>query len=435
MNYKEALDYIHSTYKFGSKLGLENIGFLLNLLGNPQKNLKFIHVAGTNGKGSTCSMLSYVLTEAGYKTGLFISPYLVDFRERIQLNNQLISEDDLVNAVACVKAATERMVKEGKNHPTEFEIVTAVAMVYYNIQKADIVILEVGMGGRLDATNIIDKPELCIITSISMDHSEYLGHTLEEIAFEKASIIKYGCPVVVYPQKDSVHNVIRQFAVNKLSRLYAVNPKDIEIINYGPWGQKLKYNNSASSLNISSFELSLIGVHQSLNALTVLKALEILIDIGYNITNHHIVSSLQKVRFMGRLEILSKNPLIIIDGAHNAEGIETLTHNLKTYFSNYEIHLFFGMLSDKEMSSQLSDLALLCKEIITVTPDNPRAKPATETAAMFENWTDAPIYACDNLEESLSHIGLGENVINIYCGSLYMIGAARNLILNRYIQS
>ena len=190
MDYKQALEYIHSTNKFGSRLGLHNITKLLEYLGNPQDKLRFIHVAGTNGKGSTCTMLSYILTEAGYRTGLYISPYLEDFRERIQINNEMISESELAEAAAKVKAAVEKMLSEGYEHPTEFEIVTAIGMVFYEKQKPDIVILEVGLGGRLDATNVIKTSEVSVITSISIDHAEYLGDTIEKIAFEKASIIK-----------------------------------------------------------------------------------------------------------------------------------------------------------------------------------------------------------------------------------------------------
>jgi dihydrofolate synthase/folylpolyglutamate synthase len=398
-------------------------------LGNPQKNLKFIHVAGTNGKGSTCTMLSYILKEAGYKTGLFISPYLVDFRERIQINNEMIKKEDLANSVFCVKSAVERMVKDGKNHPTEFEIVTASAMFYFNSQNTDIVVLEVGMGGRLDATNVIKNPIATIITSISMDHKEHLGDTLEKIAFEKASIIKYGCPVIVSPQKDSVLNVIRQVAINNLSRLHIIDKNQIEIKEFGAYGQKLRYIDKSSSLGISDFQLNLIGNHQSLNVLTVLKTIEILSKKGYKISSQNIKEGLKKVTFPGRLEILSNSPFVIIDGAHNEEGLTMLYQNIKSYFPDHNIHLFFGMLADKDLYDSLKPLVFLCKSITTLTPNNPRAQKSSDTAKFIKSkiGTDININICNESSDSLNFIKKGENDINIYFGSLYMLGEIKGL--------
>lgn len=432
MNYDEALSYIHSTYKFGSKLGLENISYLLNLLGNPQKDLKCIHVAGTNGKGSTCTMLSYILKDAGFKTGLFTSPYLEDFRERIQLDNELMEKDDLINAVSVVKAAITIMVNEGKNHPTEFEIVTAIAFYYFNIKQVDFVVLEVGMGGRLDATNVIKKPEVVVITSISKDHSDYLGDTVEKIAYEKASIIKKGCQVVVYPQKGSVYNVIREMAFNNISRIHLVDKAHIEILEFSPDGQRLKYLNPETNTGIEKFDLSLIGAHQSINSLVVLKTVEILIKKGYNISNGNILNGMKKVKFMGRMEILSKNPMLIIDGAHNPDGIATLSSNIRDYFSGYDVHIFFGMLADKDISSSIKMLMPYCKSVVTLTPNNPRAQKADDTAKMFRKLSDIDVVACDSIDESTKYIKRGKKDVNIYCGSLYMIGDARKAI-NKYL--
>ena len=434
MNYEEALQYIHSTYKFGSKLGLENITYLLNLLGNPQKDLKCIHVAGTNGKGSTCTMLSYILKNAGYKTGLFTSPYLEDFRERIQIDNELMEKDDFINSVSVVKSAIEKMVKEGKNHPTEFEIVTALAFYYFNLKQVDLVVLEVGMGGRLDATNVIKKPEVVVITSISKDHSEYLGDTVEKIAYEKASIIKRGCHVVVYPQKDSVYNVIREMAFNKISRIHKVDKNNIEILDFGPEGQRLKYLNPETNTEIEEFDLSLIGEHQSWNSLVVLKVVEILKTKGYNISKENILNGMKNVKFMGRLGILSKDPMILVDGAHNPDGIASLSSNIRDYFSGYNVHLFFGMLGDKDITSSIKMLMPYCKSAVTLTPNNPRAQKAADTAEMFKKLTDIEVIPCENIEESTKYIKTGEKDVNIYCGSLYMIGDARKAI-NKYIES
>lgn len=434
MNYEDALQYIHSTYKFGSKLGLENITYLLNLMGNPHKKLKYIHAAGTNGKGSTCTMLSYILNDAGFKTGLFTSPYLEDFRERIQINNEIMDKEDLVNCVSVVKGAVDRMVREGRNHPTEFEIVTATAFYYFHIMQVDLVVLEVGMGGRLDATNVIEKPEVVIITSISKDHSEYLGDTVEQIAYEKASIIKKGSHVVVYPQKKSVFNVIREMAFNKISRIHAVDKNHMEILDYSPEGQRLNYTNPETNTGIDEFDLSLIGAHQSINALVVLKTVEILIKKGYNISRKNILNGMKNVKFMGRMEVLSKNPMIIIDGAHNPDGIATLSSNIRDYFKGYDINLFFGMLGDKDVTSSIKMLLPYVTTAVTLTPSNPRAQKAEVTADMFRDHSDIEVTACDNIEESTKYIKTGQKDVNIYCGSLYMIGDARKAI-HKYLES
>lgn len=432
MNYEEALQYIHSTYRFGSKLGLENITYLLNLMGNPHKKLKYIHAAGTNGKGSTCTMLSYILKDAGYKTGLFTSPYLEDFRERIQIDNELMDKDDLINCVSVVKGAVDRMVREGRNHPTEFEIVTAVAFYYFHIMQVDIVVLEVGMGGRLDATNVIEKPEVVIITSISKDHSEYLGDTVEKIAYEKASIIKKGSQVVVYPQKKSVFNVIREMAFNKISRIHLVDKDDIEILEFSPEGQKLRYLNIENKTGIYEFDLSLIGAHQAINSLVVLKTVDILISRGYNISKGNILNGMKNVKFIGRMEILSKDPMIVIDGAHNPDGIATLSSNIRDYFKGYDINLFFGMLGDKDVTTSIKMLLPYVKSAVTLTPNNPRAQKAEVTAEMFRAHSDIEVTACDDIQASTRYIKTGEKDVNIYCGSLYMIGDARKAIL-KYI--
>lgn len=428
MNSTEAIDYIHSTYKFGSKLGLENICDLMNRLGNPQDKLKFIHVAGTNGKGSTCVMLSYVLKEAGYHTGLFISPFLESFNERIQIDNMPITDEDLALSVSIVKSAIDAMLEEGRNHPTEFEVVTATALVHYYRKAVDIVILEVGMGGRLDATNVIRTPEVVVITSISNDHSEYLGDTLEKIAYEKASIIKTESDVVVYPQKESVYEVIKHFAVKKSAVINPVDIKDISIVSFGPFGQELSYNNKSTNTGIKDFTLKLIGSHQAINCLTVLKTIEVLIDKGYAIDSKQIIKAFETVTFNGRMEILSQIPYILIDGAHNSDGLERLAENIAIYFKNFNVRLFFGMLADKEVSSSLKILLSQCSDVVTLTPDNPRAKTAKDTAELIKEITEIEVTVCDNIAQFFDYIKTGSNDVNLFCGSLYLIGRVRTLI-------
>jgi dihydrofolate synthase/folylpolyglutamate synthase len=228
MNYEEALQFIHSTYRFGSKLGLERIKRLMYLLGNPQNTYKIIHVAGTNGKGSTCSLIHDVLMEAGYKTGLFISPYLEEFTERIQINKHHINKDSLARITALVNDKVSLMLSEGYDHPTEFEIVTAIGFKYFQEENIDFLVLEVGLGGRFDATNVVEEPLVSVITSISYDHMEQLGDSLEKIAYEKAGIIKAGRPAVIYPQADNIKKVIRDVARSKNSPVYEADKGNIE---------------------------------------------------------------------------------------------------------------------------------------------------------------------------------------------------------------
>ena len=241
MTYEEAIKFIHSTYKFGSKLGLQNITKLTELLGNPQDSYKIIHVAGTNGKGSTCSMIHDVLMASGYKTGLFTSPFLEEFTERIQVNKKHIDRDSLARITDLVKSKIKIMINEGYNHPTEFEVVTAIGFKYFQEQKIDFLILEVGLGGRFDATNVVKNTVVSVISSISYDHMEYLGDTLEKIAFEKAGIIKENGNVVIYPQDDVIKNVIKKQAKLKNAKIYEANEKNIEIIKSDITGQWFKF--------------------------------------------------------------------------------------------------------------------------------------------------------------------------------------------------
>ena len=300
MNYDEALDYIHGTYKFGSKLGLENIKDLLARLGNPQKQYRVIHVAGTNGKGSVTSMITNILHEAGYKVGMFISPYLENFTERIQVELREIPREDLAKTTQQVKEKVDEMVASGRNHPTEFEIVTAIGFLYFARQKIDIAVVEVGLGGRFDATNVVDEPLLSVITAIGFDHMDILGSTLGEIAFEKAGIIKQGRPVVSYPQLGEASSVIREAARERKSPYYEVD------------GHQIDVKESSLDENVFDFrygdelyrdlKLKLVGEHQLLNAATALTAIEVVKELGLTVSKEAVVQGLLKTRWPGRLE-------------------------------------------------------------------------------------------------------------------------------------
>lgn len=430
MNYEQAIEFIHSTYKFGSNLGLERIKRLMELLNNPQNSYKIIHVAGTNGKGSTCSLINYVLMEAGYKAGLFISPYLEEFTERIQINKNHIDMESLSRITSLIKDKIDIMISEGYDHPTEFEVVTAIGFKYFEEQNIDFLILEVGLGGRFDATNVINKPLVSVITSISYDHMEQLGDTLEKIAFEKAGIIKEGSNVVIYPQADNITNVIKDIAINKKAVIYEVNPQHIEKVKSDISGQLLKYLKN-DVFDLPKLKINLLGGHQILNALTALLALEIIKKEGYNISNENIINGFSNCRFPGRFEIINKNPLIILDGGHNIDGINQFVKTIKEYFFDKKTVLFFGILKDKNPDEVLELLLPISKEIYTLTPFSPRALKATELAKLIKNHSNINVTSLESYDEILPIIkNANKDDVIAFAGSLYMIGSVRTLLKN-----
>lgn len=429
MNYEEAIEYIHSTYKFGSKLGLDRIKRLMDLLGNPQNSYKTIHIAGTNGKGSTCSLIHEVLVESGYKTALFISPYLEEFTERIQINKEHIDKESLARITALVKEKITLMIGEGYDHPTEFEIVTAVGFKYFQEQNVDFLVLEVGLGGRFDASNIVEKPLVCIITSISYDHMDQLGDTLEKIAFEKAGIIKEGSPVVIYPQADNITNVIKESARQKNAFVYQAYAHNIEKTSSDIAGQKFRYL-KRDVFDLPEIKITLLGGHQLLNALTALLALELIKKEAFNISSESLVKGFSNCRFPGRFEIINKAPLIILDGGHNIDGINSFTRTLKEYVKEKST-FFFAILKDKNPEEALKLLLPLAKEIYTLTPLSPRALKASDLAELIKKHTKIKVTPLDNYEDILPLIkNAGKNDIMAFSGSLYMIGNVRTILRN-----
>lgn len=421
MNYNEALNFISESHKFGMRLGLDNMKRLLELLGNPQEKLNIIHVAGTNGKGSTCSFISTILVECGYKVGLYTSPYLETFTERIRINNENIPEEKVANIISLIKEKIDIMIKEGYEYPTEFEIVTAMAFYYYFIENTDYVVLEVGLGGRYDATNVIDKSLVSVITSISLDHTGILGDTLEKIAYEKAGIIKENGTVFVYNQTDIVKNVIKEVCNKKNAKYIEVDFDDVIIkksdINYQSFDYK-KYKD---------IKINLIGEHQIKNSILALNVVEFILD---NIHLDTIKKGIEKTKWAGRIEKLSESPLFIIDGAHNEDGAKSLQKVLDKNLKDKNMTLIIGMLEDKDIDTVLEILIPYFNKVITTTPNNPRSiscdKLKDKVYKYNKNVTQvkeiekAVEYALENSKK--------DDVI-ICAGSLYMIGEVRKEVL------
>ncbi|MBR5496002.1 MAG: bifunctional folylpolyglutamate synthase/dihydrofolate synthase, partial [Oscillospiraceae bacterium] len=345
MTYTQALEYIHSFDKFGSKLGLERILKLLDLMGNPQKSLKFVHIAGTNGKGSTTMMCANVLKESGYKVGTYISPFVLEFRERIQICGQMIPQTDLAQLVEQIAPLVKKLNDDG-DVLTEFEIVTCIALLYFCNQKCDVVCMEVGLGGRFDATNVIENPLVSVITSISLDHTQILGDTTDKIAFEKCGIIKQNCPCVTYPCQDidALATIMEQCQA-KNSTLVMPSKNAIEILQSDLSGNRFIYDET-------EFKTSLLGNHQIYNAVTAIETLKQLVYKGFNITKQSLLRGIENTTFPARCEILQKSPLVILDGAHNESGIKTLTALIDDMGT--KVNVIMGILKDKEVDIAVS---------------------------------------------------------------------------------
>lgn len=430
MNYNQAMDYIKNTAKFGSNLGLHRTEKILELLGNPHKQLKCIHIGGTNGKGSTTAMLNEILCEAGFKTGMYISPFLEEFEERIQINGEKISKDHLSSIITEVSLAVDEALKLGFEHPTEFEIITCAMFLYFYRQQVDYALIEVGLGGRLDSTNVI-TPILSIITSISYDHMQILGDTLEKIAYEKAGIIKEKVPVVLYPQSDESFKVIENKCVEKSAELISVPENCVNFIkvNQGLSGEALQDIIVTTESFKYEISLSLLGKHQLLNCATVIYAAEQLTLKGVEIKRRHIISALSKVKWPGRLEIMSREPLVVIDGAHNIDGIKKLSESIDSYFSYENLVLVLGILADKQVMEMVETIVPKAKKVIAVTPNSERAELAEELAKIIKLY-NTNVEVIKDYSKALE-IGIAycdTKDLLLISGSLYMIGGMRGII-------
>lgn len=422
MDYNSAIKYIENATVLGSKRGFDNFGKLLELLGNPQKKLKFIHVAGTNGKGSVSTMIYSVLIEQGYNTGIFTSPHLNKYNERFSFNNILISDEDFSYYVNLIKEATEKLFYNSDDYFCFFEIMTAIAFCYFYDKKADYVVLETGLGGRMDNTNIIEKPVLSIITSISLDHTQYLGDTLEAIAYEKAGIIKDNCPVVLFPQKKEIYRVFKEVADSKNAPLYYVDDYNCKILENN--FNEIVFSTCNPIISYDKIKIKLIGNYQILNACNALVAIKALKDNGIIISNEAVYNGLEKAKINGRMEIISNNPTVIIDGAHNEGGIEQLCNYLVELKKKYSVTVLFGVLNDKNYSSMLNKLYKVADKLIITQPNNKRAMDCNELSNILEN-KNKLIGVKNNYTEALK-LALSETTdILVCCGSIYLIGDIR----------
>ncbi len=428
MTYEEAIEYIESIQKFGSKLELYRITRLLGKLGNPQDELKIIHIAGTNGKGSTCAMMSSILQAQGYSVGLYTSPHLESYTERIQISRQNIIEHDFAEVTEVIKRTSLEMLQQGEGHPTVFECLTAMALYYFYQKKVDFVVLEVGLGGRYDATNIIKAPLLSVITAIGMDHVEFLGDTIEKITYEKAGIIKEKCPVVLYYQSETVYNIINDICQKMNSHLFYIQEQELEILHQTLYDTIFTVSNKYFSYE--HIRLSLIGNYQVQNACTALLAVEALRAQGILIDPQSVYRGLQEVYWHGRMEIFSVDPMVILDGAHNADGIHALKNIIMTYFPHMKVTLLFGVLQDKSYRQMLEILLPVIHTVVVTQPNNDRALSASSLGAEVSQY---PVTL--HIEKDIDHavrlaleITKKEEIL-ICAGSLYLIGDVRRILL------
>ena len=415
MDYKEALAYLNAVEFFGSKPGFARMTAMLDALGNPHRGMKFVHVAGTNGKGSCAAMTASILKAAGYKTGLYTSPYLYRFNERMQINGKEIEDDVLAELVTRIKPIAEAM----EDHPTVFELMTVTALLWYKEAGCDIVVLEVGLGGRLDATNVIAAPECAVIMNIGLDHTEILGDTLEQIAFEKAGILKPGTEAVLFQQTQSVTEVVQKRCDELGITLHIPDFDAIKVEFDSLYGQTFTYKGE-------SYALPLLGAHQLKNAATVLEVVEVLRGRGWKLEQSDVEHGLYAVHWPGRFELLSEEPLFVVDGGHNPQCAQTVRDNLLRYFPDKRRILLLGVLRDKDYPALTEILNEAADEYICITPDSHRALPAGELAD-FLNRYNKPVAVCDSIRDGVSLALDRSDEGSVVCavGSLYSVGEIR----------
>ena len=423
MTYQEAMAYIDSVEWKGSRPGLERIGELCRLLGDPQKDLRFIHIAGTNGKGSVSAMLDAVLRAAGCRVGLFTSPYIERFNDRIRFGGEDIPDDELARATEQVKACVETMA----DGPTAFELITAIALVYFRRVGCDYVVWEVGMGGRLDATNVVDTAVLSIITGIALDHCAVLGDTTAAIAGEKAGIIKPGVPVLFGEGDDDAEAVIRHTAAARGCTYTRTDFSAISDVRSDLFGTDFRVGGRC-------VRIPLVGLYQTRNTATVLRAVELLRQQGLVIPEEAVTEGLGRVRWKARFEVLSREPLVVYDGAHNPHGVAGALENIRALLSplspDGKVILVMGVMADKDHADMVDALAPHAAAVVTVRPDSDRALDASGLAAEFRR-CDVPVTTCATPAEGVAAalpLARQSGRPLICLGSLYMYGEVKTAL-------
>lgn len=421
MNHIQAEEWLHSLPHRTSVPGVESEKMLLHYLGDPQTKLKFVHIAGTNGKGSAAAMLSNILKQAGYKVGMTISPFILEFRERFQINGEMIPHQDLATITETVQQAALKMQQEQGELPCEFAAVTAVALVWFAQQNCDIVVLETGIGGRIDATNAVENTEVACIMRIGLDHTEMLGDTLEKIAAEKCGILKNGCTVVTYPLQPQPALDEIMLACQDAGCELVVPDKD-DLVSHKTQGLHNRFCYGGYEVT-----LSLPGMHQQYNAMVCIEAAIALWRKGWNIDDDAILRGLYQTTFPARIEVMRSQPLVIIDGCHNPDGAEELVNTLKKAKLN-DLAVVMGVMGDKDYTAILKHLSQQFDQIYTVTPATPRAMDAEQLAeqamAFFPHVT-----ICDTVQDAVELAQEDGYDGCVICGSLYLASEARGLFV------
>lgn len=421
MTIEQAADFLRTEPPSGWALGLETVECLLGELGNPHIGLEYVHVAGTNGKGSTCAFISSILEKAGYKTGLFISPAISEINEQIQICGKKITNEEMAALATEIEAASRRVEKACGRRPSSFEKLTAMAFMHFKNHKCHIVVLETGLGGRLDATNIVKSCRVAVITNIGLDHMEFLGNSIELIAAEKAGIIKSGCTTVLYAQSGTVENVVRKTCDALNAGLVVADGSRAKIKSAAPEGTVFSYD------CYEDLKIGLGGLHQVKNAVTAIEAVKALRQKGFEIGDEAIKSGLSSAFWPGRFELLGKNPYIIVDGAHNPQSAKALVESLSAVFPGRKITFIFGILSDKDYRSVILQSLPVAKRFYTISPPSDRALTPVELAENIGMYTHIPAEAFAGITQALDTAiseASPEDIICIF-GSLYQVGEIR----------
>ena len=422
MNYEQALEYIHAVQWAGHKPGLSRTRTLLAALGDPQRQLRFVHIAGTNGKGSTAAMMASCLRKAGYRVGLYTSPFINRFNERIQVDGQQIGDQELVELVEKVRPAAEAMT----DVPTEFEIITALGMLYFARKQCDVVVLEVGLGGTLDSTNVIDHPECAVITALGMDHVKELGPTLADIAAAKAGIIKPGCPVVSYGGVPEADAVIRRVAAEKHAQLTEVDFGRLQVD--GGDLDRVTFDFDG----LGRVRLPLIGSYQPRNAALAITALRVMREKGWNIPESAIRAGLETVQWAGRFELLRHHPAFVLDGSHNSHGMTATVQSLRDRFPGQKFVFLVSIMADKDVDKMLELLAPLAVRFVTVAAHTPRAMPAQTLAEHIRRY-GCTAEAAPTIEAGVKRaVELGGEGPVCALGTLYFSGDVRKAFAEQF---